>query len=262
MRRVILLCGFLSVWILGVAAGGEGETGLGAPILTTNHQTGVTTVAPNLDLTTDDTASVRSLIEYDLSLRIAGEYFQILEDYEDQIWIEAHTGVVAEIRFDNQRGHIGPILGLRINVIQPRLLAPGSQLARIHKLNAMVYEYGRVFGPEATARINSIEDELIEYNRNRLFKRVGVGIGFPYVVTSEGRANFPDVGSEYLADYFLFDRWYLLVALDPTDYVSLHAGVHHRLESAFVGITVDISSPVRAAFKGASDWIVRLTGAS
>jgi hypothetical protein len=195
---------------------------------------------------------------YDLSLRLADEYYRILDAYQDKIWLEVHTGICQEVRFDSERWYYGPMIGFRLNLLQPKIPKPGTLLARIYTFNALLAHYGITLEPEDRRRIDTIRQELEQYTNSRFFKRLGIGVSLPYAVTEEGGQLFE--GTEYLYGYFLFDRPYVFVAYDPVDFISFNAGVNTYLESAFAGVSFDISTPIRSAFRGFNEWLKELVG--
>lgn len=247
---------FLILSIQLLHAGGEAEE----TILDRPSSSGSdSTIVYELDVADDRNAKVVDSIQmYDLSLRLADEYYSILDNYQDKIWLEVHAGICQEIRFDSSRWFTGPMIGLRLNLLEPKIPQPGKLLSRIYTFDGLVTQYGVVLEPKDRDRIDTIRRELERYTDSGYFKRLGIGVSFPYAVTEEKGELFD--GTRYLYTYFLFDRPYIFVAYDPVDFLSFNAGVNIYLESAFFGLSFDISTPVRTAFRGFNEWLKELVG--
>jgi hypothetical protein len=263
MSRLFLIGTILALVLAPIVVYGGGETEESSPpqrVLNRPSTGGRVRIDYEIDVTDpDNTEAVDAIQMYDLSLRLADEYYRILDSYENQVWLEVHTGIGREVRFDGDRPFLGPVIAFRMNLLHPKIPDSGSLLARLYAFDALLSQYGIVLEPDDRNRIDSIRGELEDYRRRTFFKRVAVGVGLPYVA-SEDRAQeyFPDENTRYLFGYFLFDRPYFFVAYDPVDFISAHAGINLWGEGAFAAVTFDISTPVRTAFRQFNYWLERM----
>lgn len=248
-----------------VFAGGTGESGdfntsVESDLLDrTSGMASTSSVGLFLDMgDSENTEPVDLIVRYDLSLRLANEYYRILDMSYDRIWLETHAGFVSETRFDDEKAFYGPMIAFRLNLFESKIPRAGTMLARISAFNVMLASYGLELRDEDRRRIDSIQRELEDYLDSRFYKRIGVGFGFPYLATTDRVEDYETM--DYLWGNFVFDRSYLFVAYDPVDFISLHAGVNYWLESVVVGVSFDISTPIRSSADGFNEWLTRLIG--
>ncbi len=269
VRPLILVC-FFFVAFRAVAGGqGEGEGIVRTPgtfdFPDVLERPGGGYANPTIDLEIDaaepgNTAVVNAIIAYDLSLRFVEEYYRIQRLADDKIWLEGHVGLIREIRFDDTLEYYGPSVTIRVNLVNPKQPYAATALAKIYTMDAMAAAYGIPIPDQDRLRVASIRESLEAYENERWFKRLAIGIGFPYMPTDRREDEYETTSYDF--GNFLFEYVYGFVAYDPVDFISFHVGTGmvESNENLIFGITFDLTTPIRSSADGFRNWVERLSG--
>ncbi len=138
---------------------------------------------------------------------------------------------------------------VKFNLNNPKLPFAPTILQKINYIREATQQYKVPLSPEAQAKIDQIQKDLEAYQAEFFFKRWSMGLGLPFTLQD-------GLGSGASSANVKFEDTFLFVGTDFGDLFTVELGSNCFFNRFFVGLSVDISTPVMQYSNGFTNALI------
>lgn len=235
-------------------------------------------ISPKLELSKNDTDIIDKINEYNVRQILANEYLKINKMAQDKVYFEGHLGMSGNYfaggsdtynilkGLNTNTTSINMNLLLKFNLVNPKMPYYNNYLiSEIRYLEELIQQYGFTLSDSASKQLESLKKEIKTYQEQFWYKRISLGIGFPFNILLDSGTFFnQDNNTNHTVDLynslFATQDIFFFVGYDLGDYVTLELGSNIYLNRIFLGVSIDITTPMYLSSSRFFDFLSRTFG--
>jgi hypothetical protein len=213
-----------------------------------------------LDAGSNDSTAIDKAIKANWQNTLTQQYYSILEMDKEKVYAEFHIGIAGDAFMGNAWGNYpsdGGTLGqnisgastvlLKFNLTNPKRPYADRIIDRIEYVKELEIQTGVKLSPAAWTELNSVNTEMIHYDSSDIYKRFSLGFGLPAGISIAQSSVYgspstmidnPFNFSTSLSDLFVFAGY------DLGDMFTLEVGPNVYANRLFIGVSIDLSTPI------------------
>ncbi len=204
-------------------------------------------ITPFYDISDTNSLTVIDKINnYNILQNVLSYIHEIEDDANNRIHFELHLSGGLSYDIDNDTAGWVGALSFKINLCNPKIPNASDILVKINRLHNLIDLTGFRL-PEATSnRIDNIESQLKNYDRQFWWKRLSIGATIPFIETQYYdyiHLNFKDI--------------YIFGGYDLGDVITLLIGMNKDKKVLFAA-SVDLSTPLYSLAEDFKNMVSRL----